>query len=300
MSAPMVAMAGLIALVLPLAVPAATAAPTHSSPKRSMKLATLGDPSWQLERYQDLPGASAAGPVPWRTGARLVLQGDRLLGPPPLGCAGARMSVLAVEPAGLFQGGLPAPAAEAARRIGLGPGPQPTLRIDCDNASLDLHLGRDGRWRLAIDGRIAIWRRVAAAHTPTQVVQDLLLRHLATSGQPLLYQQQVAAVTHWLHPRLRADFAGYFRHPWPKDEVPPLNGDPFTDSQEPVSRIELLAAETDGSVARQPLRLVFDAGAAGSTARLLHYRLRRDAGRWRVVDIVDDHGASLAGLLRQR
>ena len=99
---------------------------------------------------------------------------------------------------------------------------------------------------------------------------------------------------------LRADFAGYFRHPWPKDEVPPLNGDPFTDSQEPPGRIELLAAETDGHLARQPLRLVFDAGAAGSTGRLLHYQLRRDAGRWRVVDIVDEHGASLAGLLRQR
>lgn len=294
--------------MLTLAATAAfSAGAAQANPPESpsaVAVATL-DQSWQLERWHPLPGALPAGPSPWRAGTTLRLRNDRIQGPAALECARARASVLAIEPAGLFQGGLPAPADSAARRLGLGPRPQPTLRIDCDNASLDLHLGRDGRWRFAFDGRVAVWRRTAAVDSPMLVVQDLLLRHLATSGLPLPYEQQVAALTPWLHPRLRADFAGYFRHPWPKDEVPPLNGDPFTDSQEPPSRIELLPPEIDGATASQPLRLVFDAGP-GRTAgrllheRLLHYRLQRDAGRWRVTDIVDVHGGSLATLLRQR
>ncbi len=284
-------------LVLALVALAAQANPPASP--SAPPTATI-DQSWKLERWQPLPGASPVGPAPWRAGTTLRLRNDRVAGPPALECAQARASVLAIEPAGLFQGGLAAPAESAARRIGLGARPQPTLRIDCNNASLDMHLGRDGLWRFAFDGRMALWRRAAAVDSPGLVVQDLLLRHLAASGLPLLYEQRVATLARWLHPRLRGSFAGYFRHPWPKDEVPPLDGDPFTNSQEPPNRIELLPAEIDGTTASQPLRLVFDAGPGRSTERLLHYRLQRDAGRWRVIDIVDERGDSLAALLRQR
>jgi len=85
----------------------------------------------------------------------------------------------------------------------------------------------------------------------------------------------------------------YFARPWPEDEVPPIDGDPFTDSQEYPSRFALGAAAVEGDVAEVPV--AFDDGAR---RRVVVYRLRRRDGAWRVDDLRYEGGSSLRELLR--
>ena len=77
------------------------------------------------------------------------------------------------------------------------------------------------------------------------------------------------------------------------DEVPPINGDPFTYSQEYPSRFTLGRPGADAAQAVVPVSF-----SDGSRTRRVDYVLRRDGGGWRVDDLRYDDGGTLRGLLR--
>ncbi len=262
----------------------------------------------QFEGWLPLPSqtpdpaaAAAAGGL---RGRSLVLRDDDLQGPAGLACGRARPTLLKMPAQGLFQGALdPAgalPPAAQARALGLDGARVLTLRIECDNASLDLHRDRAGHWLLALDGRVARWReaRAGAGDSPLAAVLALLVHHQSAQHPSVAAQAQ--ALRRWLHPQLQRAFADYLRQPWPPDEVPPLDGDPFTDSQEPTDRLQLGPARIDGGSAQVPVRVVFDLGAGREAARSLRYELQRHQGHWRVLDVRDEQGSTLRELLSQR
>lgn len=302
------AAAALLALLCALALaPApATAGPAAKAASASPAPDADADAEhWALHSVQPAPGQSgqsgqsgqpAGPPAPWPLGTRWRLSAQGLHGPAPLACAPARQQLLALPPAGLFQGALPAAdpgaspaagadaAARTAAALDLPAERIATLRLDCANASFDLHLDRQGRWLLMLDGRLLRWQRLGAPAGPQAVVRALLLQHL--SGPPAPATERLATLAPWFTPALQRRVAAWRRRVVPADTVPSIDGDPFTDSQEPPRSITLGPLQRHGARARQTLLLAFDGGGQ----RALHYRLLQQQGRWRLDDFDDGRG----------
>jgi len=87
--------------------------------------------------------------------------------------------------------------------------------------------------------------------------------------------------------------AHYFAQPASADEVPVINGDPFTDSQEYPTRFAVNKASVRGSSAEVPVRF-----ADAYRNRNVTYLLVRERGVWRLDDLVYEQGETLQGLLK--
>lgn len=280
----------------------AAAAPAAPSPVAA-RPATPDSQRWELASAAPLPG-QAPRPLPWPAGTVLALDARALKGPAPLACAPAQQQLLRTPAQGLFEGSF-APlgaqgAAAAARALGLpGDGAAATLRIHCPNASFDLHLTPSGEALLALDGQVLRWRRAdpvaAPPPGPQAAARQLLLRHLG--GEPSFGADSIAALAPWLSPALQQRFARWLATPQPPDEVPALDGDPFTGSQEPPLTLAPGAAQPAGrDAARVPVRMQFE----GGPVRTLHLLMRRQPdGRWQVDDIDYGRGLRLSMLLAQ-
>jgi hypothetical protein len=113
----------------------------------------------------------------------------------PWQCARARHRFVMLPAEGLFQG-LGADATLAAT-LGLGtvPMPVPTQRIDCDNASIDLHRLAPDRAVMALDGHRIVLQAAPRPEgaSPEAVVQALLLAHL---GDPPSRTERAEAAAH--------------------------------------------------------------------------------------------------------
>jgi hypothetical protein len=216
---------------------------------------------------------------------------DRVAGPPPIGCSGARYELVVTPAEGLFQGSLPAPAEQSASAMGITHLPVMTLRVTCDSGAFDYHLIAPGTLLLGLDGVARRLENRSTAETPEAVVQRLLTEHMThdMGFTPALVAPKRAFFTTGLNAAIDA----YFALPLPEDEVPPIDGDPITSTQEYPSRFTLNAAVVDGAATVVPV--VFSDGVR---TRRVDFVLARDAGRWRVDDLRYEDHTTFRELLR--
>jgi len=121
------------------------------------------------------------------------------------------------------------------------------------------------------------------------------LQHLPELGSPF-DAARVERLRPWLAPSLSEAFRRWFGRPARPDEAPQLNGDPFTDTQEPPLTLTLGERRRDGALATQVV--LVDVG--GGRQHRLTYRLQRaDDGAWRISDIDYGEGVSLRQLIRK-
>jgi hypothetical protein len=134
----------------------------------------------------------------------------------------------------------------------------------------------------------------SSSDSPARAVGDLYAFHFA--HEMAFTPDSVGAKSAWLAPDLKDLIDAYFARPVDPNEAPPINGDPFTDSQEYPSKFKVGPARVTGEVARVPVRLSWKAGPPRSVT--IH--LVRIGGRWRVWDVLGSDGTSLRALLTPR
>ena len=269
-----------------------------------LPLCLVGQP---LQAGESLNGTwrfSHATAAPWGTpppaarlaGQTLVLAPARLQGPAPLDCGPARLEASAYPAEGLFQGNLPAPAKTRAQALGFAHFPVTGLSVTCDKGIFEFHRADADTLLLGLDNRVWTLSRapgaLAAADSPAGRVQRLLETHF---GGDMGFDNQTAAAKAPLQSeRLNQLIAAYLARPRPQDEVPPINGDPYTDSQEYPTRFAVGAARLQQDRARVPVRF-----ADAAQRRTLTFELVRTGGAWRIDDIDYGHGDRLSTLLGQ-
>ncbi|MCM8614166.1 hypothetical protein [Accumulibacter sp.] len=243
-------------------------------------------------------GASLA-PPPWPAGTRWRLDASGLRGPQPLACPQARQQILLLPAQGLFQGAWQADdavrAQQQAAALGFSRPDTTTLRLECANGSFDLHRAAAERLLTALDGRVLVLRHRAAAGDAQAPVRELLLQHLSEQGSAF-DAARVSRLHAWLAPSLSQAFRRWFARPPRPDEAPYLDGDPFTDTQEPPLSLTL------GELARrgeQATQLVLVDVGAGRQHRLAYRLQRRDGAGWRITDIDYGDGVTLRQLMRK-
>jgi hypothetical protein len=92
----------------------------------------------------------------------------------------------------------------------------------------------------------------------------------------------------WLAPDLLALCRTYFATPSPAGEVPEIDGDPFTDSQEYPSSFRVGAAAVTGDTALVPVTFLWKAGDRRTVTVVLVLR-----GGWKIADLRYERGETL-------
>ncbi len=95
----------------------------------------------------------------------------------------------------------------------------------------------------------------------------------------------LARKSKWLSPDFLARLKAEQARPGNPDEVPNIDGDPFTDSQEYPTRFVVGKATTEGQRARVPVRF-----SGKGAQRTLVALLRNSPDGWRVDDLVYEDG----------
>lgn len=224
-------------------------------------------------------------------GTTIRFGADRVDASPPLGCAGASYEFVVTPAAGLFQGVLPEPARPVALTMGIVRLPVLTMRAQCDTGVFDYHrIGADSLL-FALDN--VIWRLASepSPATPAQTVIALLAEHMTAdmgfSAEGIESKQRFLSAT------LSALIVSFLAQPWPDDEPPPINGDPFTGSQEYPQRFVLDSVRLAGGTAA--VGIIFDDGYRWRpvTAVLRHF-----GRRWLLDDVKYEDGTSFRELLQ--
>jgi hypothetical protein len=105
--------------------------------------------------------------------------------------------------------------------------------------------------------------------------------------------ESVARKRSLLTPGLGGAIGTYFARPFPEDEVPPIAGDPFTDSQEYPTRFTLGPSASGGADA-----VVAVSFAGDVRHRRVDFVLRREEERWLLDDLRYEDGSTLRALLQ--
>jgi hypothetical protein len=252
---------------------------------------------WHISRGIVAPWVGEEDPQPDATallGKRVVFAKDHVEGPGVIACGNARYERDDRPLDGLFQGNLPAPVENAAGEVALVKPPIASLSVTCDNGIFDLHFATRDALLLGLDNVVWVLDRspgaFAAAGTPEHVVQALLQDHYARGLE--FTPARVAAQRAWLSDALAAKIDGYFALDVPEGDAPPINGDPFTDSQDYPPLFSVREAKVEGAAAVVPVR--FD---SGYESREVRYKLVQQGKTWRVDDIDYDHGTPFTELL---
>lgn len=223
-------------------------------------------------------------------GKRVVLGQKTVKAPKPLGCRNAKYEQTEVPPEGLFQGGLPAPQAPAARSLGFAEGAAKGVSLTCDSGVWEFHAADADTSLFALDNVIWTMSRAygssAASGSPESIVQGLLEFHF--NNEYGFLKEAADKRKKWLSKALAGKMDDYFKRQFPTDIVPPINGDPFTDTQEFPTRFAVRKGETADGVMSVPVDF-----ADGYSARRVVYRLARGAGGWRIDDLVYSDGSTL-------
>jgi hypothetical protein len=265
-------------------------------------LATAKAPELPQGRFRVTRGVAApwlepSAPAPdtraWL--GRSIEFGPTRFAAPGLGCDDARYQPDRRPAEGLFQGNLPAPADVAAANLGLAASNVPSVTLACASGLFDLHWATPQLLLLALDNVIWTLDRsagaLAASDTPEFAVQRLLEDHFA--GDMGFTPESVAAKRRWLSEGLRAEIAAYFARPWPEDEPPVIDGDPFTDSQDYPHWFSVGTARADGGRMQVPVRY-----GDGPRVRTVRFVLVAKQGKdWRVDDVQDERGERLRAWL---
>ncbi|MCQ8102706.1 hypothetical protein NP590_01205 [Methylomonas sp. SURF-2] len=260
--------------------------------------APAGERVWRFTHAIAAPWGPALPGGAQLSGRTVTLGDASLRGPEPLRCETARIEATRLPAEGLFEGNLPAPATDSAKTLGLAGFPVDGIRVSCDNAGFEFHRADADTLLLGLDNRVWILSgapgTTAAADSPAGVVQRLLELHF--NGDMGFTPASAAAKAALLSAGLANDINAYFSRPLAEDQVPDINGDPFTASQEYPTRFAVGAAEIalENRAAQVPVRYADDWREYSVQFLLLH----SDAG-WRVDDVVDGSGTGLRSLLRR-
>lgn len=285
-------MTGFRSLALALTLCLAASAPATGA---TASASSLTGP-WRFTHATSAPwGEPLAGSADL-TGQILVLAANHMQGPAPLDCGPARLEATSYPAAGLFQGGLPAPAEHSAKTLGIGRFPVAGVRVTCDKGVFEFHQVDVDTLLLGLDNRVWTLSRAAGAQaradSPAGLVEGLLERHFKG---PMGFDQATAqAKTPFQSEALNRLVAAYLARPRPQDEVPPIDGDPYTDSQDYPVRFAVGAARIRQDQARVPVRF-----ADAWSHRTLTFELVWEDGDWRVDDLDYGQGGRLSTLLRQ-
>lgn len=258
--------------------------------------------SWHVFRAQTAPWVEAATTLPpsrFGVGARIDLTPAAVHVSDVLTCMQPEQHTLTLPAQGLFQGALTDPVRQA-QELGFAQDAIATLRIDCGNASIDLHFADADTMLLALDNRIYSATRASpdmgVSGTPEGAVQALLEVHF--DGDLGFTLKTWANKRDALATDLNTAIDGYWKWlatDYPEDHVPPINGDPLTDSQEYPTRFSVRTAQVQGDSA------VVEVDFADAwTRKRLRYALQRQGGRWLLSDVRYPHGGSFVQTLHER
>lgn len=253
--------------------------------------------TWHVSRGIVAPWVAEDAPRPDTAallGQRITFTPDRVEGPGVLACANAKYTRDARPLAGLFQGNLPQPPENSAGSLALTAAPVDSVALACDTGVFDLHFATRDALLLGLDNVVWLLDRspgaLAAAGTPEHAVHALLQDHYAHELE--FTPERAIAQRAWLSDALQKKIATYFAQEVPEGDAPPINGDPFTDSQDYPPVFSVREAVVTGDTAVVPVR--FDSGYESRQAR---YRLRKQAGAWRLDEIEYDHDTPFTKLL---
>ena len=193
----------------------------------------------------------------------------------------------------MFQGNLPSPAEAAARELGVRQLPVLSMRVSCDHGLFDYHLISQDTMLLGLDNVIWTLARVAPDESPESAVLDLLRVHLSHDMRfdPTSVSRKQAHLTRGLQNVI----TDYFHQPLSADEVPPINGAPFTDSQKYPARFALGRAQIEGTRATVPVQWQDD-----SRSWVVEVLLLKENKSWRVDDLHYGRAESLRALLTRK
>lgn len=130
----------------------------------------------------------------------------------------------------------------------------------------------------------------ADAAAAQAVVQSLLQQHFKTDMG--FSKASVMAKAAQLTPDLQRRLLAQLAKPVPADEVPDIDGDPFTNAQDLPTRFQLEPARLRGAQAEVAVRF----SGHGMHERV-RYVLQRVDGQWRVDDLRYADGSTLRQLL---
>lgn len=253
--------------------------------------------TWRFTHALTAPwGAPVPGSAELKSQTLRLAEGT-MQGPAPLDCHDpARFQVTALPPEGLFQGNLPVPAKNAAQALGLSVFPVQGLRVSCDKGVFEFHQADANTLLLSLDNRVWSLSRAAGARAPANSpagrVQALLEQHF--SGPRAMDAANAPAKvpfqSRWLN-RLIQVYLAKSRSP---DLVPPIDGDPYTDSQEYPTRFAVGTARIRNGRARVPVTL-----ADAWSRRVITYELVQVSGTWQVDDLDYGKGGRFSEFLKE-
>jgi hypothetical protein len=102
----------------------------------------------------------------------------------------------------------------------------------------------------------------------------------------------------WLAANLRAGIDAYFAKPRPSDEVPPIDSDPFTDSQDHPASFHITAVVPKGREVEATVEFSFGV-PVGAEKRIVWVQLTRCEQGFCISDLRYEDGSTLRAHLRQ-
>ena len=255
---------------------------------------------WHVSRGIVAPWVQETDPQPETTsllGKRIVFAPDHAEGPGVLACGNAKYERDDRPLAGLFQGNVPEPVENGAGNLSLTKPPIASVSLTCDTGIFDMHFASRDALLLGLDNVVWVLDRspgaLAAPGTPEHAVQALLQDHYA-HGLDFSPERAVEQRA-WFTAALAKRIATYFAQDFPEGDAPPINGDPFTDSQDYPPIFSVREAKTTGDAAVVPVQFV-----NGYEPHAATYRLRREKGEWRVDEITYSHDTPFTALLAMK
>ncbi len=125
-----------------------------------------------------------------------------------------------------------------------------------------------------------------------QVVHRFYTAHF--SGDMAFTTTSVAKKSQWLSPELAQAIAAWFAQPQVPDEVPNINGDPFTNTQEYPTKFAVGSVDNVGASTQIPV--TFD---VGGIPRVVKVVLSQVDNEWRIVDLLYEDGVKFSQLLSE-
>jgi|SRR6516162_4682585 hypothetical protein len=127
--------------------------------------------------------------------------------------------------------------------------------------------------------------------TPVAVVQQLFADHF--KSDMAFTPASIERKRNWLTPGLKAQIDTYFARPSVPDEVPVIDGDPFTNAQDYPSGFTVGEATSQAESATVPVAMTI-----GSERWTVKVQLVRQSSAWLVDDLVYDDGTTFRALLK--
>jgi hypothetical protein len=135
--------------------------------------------------------------------------------------------------------------------------------------------------------------RAQAQDNPQSVVRQLFADHFMHDMG--FTRESVARKRAWLTPDLSQQIDAYFRRPSVPDQVPVIDGDPFTNTQEYPSAFAAGAAVQSAGKTSVPVVMTI-----GTERRTVQVQVVRQTPGWRVDDLVYADGSTFRVLLKEQ